>query len=98
MSNLSSLVPRDEEEYGCSLFTVKMRHGGRIEGDKYKSYVGAEVDYFDLCDGDRMSMHEINDMVKECGYNKDVILYYYLDPRSDINNGLKELQTDEHIR
>ena len=75
-----------------------MRHGGRIEGDKYKSYVGAEVDYFDLCDGDRMSVLEINEMVKECGYNKDVILYYYLDPRSDINNGLKELQTDEHIR
>ena len=75
-----------------------MRHGGRIEGDKYKSYVGGEVDYFDLCDGDRMTMQEINGMVKRYDYNNEVIFYYYLDPRNDINHGLKEFQTNKHIR
>ena len=77
-------------------FSIKLHHGGKIEGEKYKSYVGGEIDYFDLCHADFMSIHEINKMVEKCGHN-DTMLYYYIDPRGDLNHGLMELQTDEDI-
>ena len=44
-----------------------------------------------------MSIHEINEIVEEYGHN-DTMLYYYIDPKGDLNHGLMELQNDENIR
>lgn len=90
------LDPYAEYELGRPAFSIKLHHGGRIEGDKYKSYENGEIDYFDMCHGDYMSLQAINRMVEKCGH-RDAMLYYYIDPRSDLTHGLKELVTDEHV-
>ena len=79
------------------LFLIKLQHGCRIQEAKYKSYIGGEIDYFDICDAKSMSVHDINRMVESCGHSNSM-LYYYIDPRSDLTHSLMELQTEENIK
>ncbi|CAL8998315.1 unnamed protein product [Prunus brigantina] len=46
-------------------FSIQMYHNGEIRGNYY---VNGSVDWFDYCDKDRMSMTEIDAMVKELGH------------------------------
>ncbi|CAL9004535.1 unnamed protein product [Prunus brigantina] len=48
------------------LFSIRMYHGGQICGNCYSS---GSVAWFDYCDKDRMSMTEIDNMVRELGYD-----------------------------
>ncbi|KAI5335127.1 hypothetical protein L3X38_025260 [Prunus dulcis] len=48
------------------LFSIRISHGGQISGNCYAS---GNVAWFDYCDKDRMSMTEIDNMVRELGYD-----------------------------
>ena len=54
--------------------------------------------YIDMCDAERMSIHELNKMVGKVGHRNATILYYYLEPVADMRTGLRELSTDTHVR
>ncbi|CAL8170072.1 unnamed protein product [Prunus armeniaca] len=49
------------------LFSIRMYHGGQICGNCYAS---GSVAWFDYCDKDRMSMTEIDNIVRELGYGE----------------------------
>ena len=80
------------------LFTITLHHGGKIEGDKYKNYNNGKVTYIDIVDGDTFSIPELNRMVMRLGYpEKTVLLYHYIDLRSDINRDLRDLRNDTDV-
>ncbi|KAL3516677.1 hypothetical protein ACH5RR_023579 [Cinchona calisaya] len=64
---------------------------GQLRGKQFKTYVGGEVDHIDDCNAERMSVHEINIMVQELGH-KEAIFYYYLEPKTSLDKGLRNLQ------
>ena len=74
-----------------------MHHRGKIRWESYISYVGGDVDDVDLCDCERMSIHELNQMVEELGHIQEIKMYYYLEPTKDLNSGLRELCTDADV-
>lgn len=75
-----------------------MHHEGRFNGLDYIFYTGGKVDHVDLCDGDRMLVLEINEMLKKLGYGEEeLVLYYYLEPTSILPDRLRQLQTDQHV-
>ncbi|KAL3498616.1 hypothetical protein ACH5RR_041348 [Cinchona calisaya] len=81
---------------GSSLFTIRLHHGRRITGDKYKSHCNGLVDHIAICDWEKFPLYDINLMLKKLGH-KAPILYYYIYPTSDLSHGLKQLQTNENI-
>ena len=88
----------DCAEHGSEYFTIRLHYKGRFNGSDYRFYTSGEVDHVDLCDGDRMSVLEINEMLKKLGYGKEeAVLYYYLEPTSVLSNGLRQLQIDQHV-
>ena len=88
----------DCAEHGSEYFTIRLHYGGKFNGSDYRFYTGGEVDHIDLCDGDRMSVLEINEMLKKLGYGEEeAVLYYYLEPTSVLPDGLRQLQTDQHV-
>ena len=68
-------------EYSCTnanlkLFTIRIHYGGRISWGTYVSYDGGNVNYIDICDAERMSIHEIKSMVQKLRNRRASILYY----------------------
>ncbi|KAI5316815.1 hypothetical protein L3X38_036522 [Prunus dulcis] len=59
------------------LFSNQMYHGGQICGNCYAS---GSVAWFDYCDKNRMSMTEIDNMVRELGY--DGVISYWAKERA----------------
>ncbi|BFG15064.1 hypothetical protein CerSpe_013380 [Prunus speciosa] len=69
-----------------------MYHGGQICGNCYAS---GSVAWFDYCDKDRMLMTEIDNMVRELGYD-GMIGYWYSIPTYS-NGGLTKLNDDQDV-
>ncbi|BFG35160.1 hypothetical protein CerSpe_214340 [Prunus speciosa] len=68
-----------------------MYHGSQICGNCYAS---SNVAWFDYCDKDRMSMIEIDNMVRELGYD-GVISYWYSIPT--YSNGCLKFTTPNKL-
>ncbi|KAI5648568.1 hypothetical protein M9H77_34573 [Catharanthus roseus] len=60
-------------------------------------YEGGEIDYVVNCSIDTMSMREIYLMITQLEHDRETILYCYLLPIGDLQNGLLSLQTDQDI-
>ena len=45
-------------------FTIVVHHGGQFVYTPNMNFMGMEVNYFDFCHVDAMSMIEINDMIE----------------------------------
>ncbi|KAM1048982.1 hypothetical protein ACFX2C_028132 [Malus domestica] len=71
-----------------------MYHGGQLSED---FYVGGNVDFFDFCDKDFMSMLEVDSMVEELGYGNVFMSYQYRIIGMEIRNGLKPMMTDSDV-
>ncbi|XP_062023137.1 uncharacterized protein LOC133739371 isoform X2 [Rosa rugosa] len=92
-------VPRVSEgekdeipDYGHpDYFTVKVYHGGCIRDSKY---VGGKVDFYDNVDKDRMSLVEVDNMVRQLNpaYSNQRIDYWY--KVGDEDDELIKLETD----
>ncbi|KAK8664155.1 hypothetical protein V6N13_083955 [Hibiscus sabdariffa] len=56
--------------------TIVFHHGGFIVNHPKVGYTGKNISFFDMCHMDSMSMLEVDDMVKELGYNRLVEMYW----------------------
>ncbi|CAL9017840.1 unnamed protein product [Prunus brigantina] len=74
-------------------FSIQMYHNGEIRGNYY---VNGSVDWFDYCDKDRMSITEIDAMVKELGH-EGLINYWYNIPGDSFDGGLVKLSEDTDV-
>ncbi|KAL6294584.1 hypothetical protein ACE6H2_002726 [Prunus campanulata] len=74
-------------------FSIQMYHNGEIRGNYY---VNGSVDWFDYCDKDRMSMTEIDAMLKELGHDGR-INYWYSIPGDNFDGGLVKLSEDADV-
>lgn len=83
-------------ESGCELLSIRLFHSGRFVDNHIKAYVGGEEDFVDECNPDTISIHEICTMSWELGHSGSV-LFYYLEPESNLDHGLRELLRDSDI-
>ncbi|KAL8244114.1 hypothetical protein R6Q59_010372 [Mikania micrantha] len=58
-----------------NIFSLKFNHGGIFRKVPGRKYVSGKVNYIDKADSDNFSMHELNEMIQELGYTKDVFMY-----------------------
>ncbi|KAL4566111.1 hypothetical protein LXL04_030221 [Taraxacum kok-saghyz] len=58
-------------------FTPRLAYGGFFTKPTRSKYVDGTVSYFDYVDVDLFSVHELNYMVIELGYQKEQYLYYH---------------------
>ncbi|KAJ9535292.1 hypothetical protein OSB04_un001609 [Centaurea solstitialis] len=85
-------------EHYPELFTLKIHHGGLFTKRPGRQYIQGKISYVDLVDGDELSVHEINAMVKELGYTGKYPMYYHfltLDCNLDV--GLRALGNDQDV-
>lgn len=77
------------------LFTIKLFHGGVFD-TQTKEYVGGGYDYVDGCSVDKMSLVDVNSMLKECGVlGSQTLSYKY--PKSDWFRGVWNLESDSDV-
>ncbi|KAJ9546885.1 hypothetical protein OSB04_019428 [Centaurea solstitialis] len=80
------------------LFTLKIHHGGLFTKRPGRQYIQGKISYVDLVDGDELSVHEINAMVKELGYTGKYPMYYhFLTPDCNLDVGLRALGNDQDV-
>ncbi|GJV54814.1 mutator type transposase [Tanacetum coccineum] len=60
-------------------------------------YKGGKVNWVDTIDSDVFSVVEVNNMMKELGYEKPSFDYYYKEAKNDLDNGLKKLSSDQDV-
>lgn len=58
---------------------------------------GKKFNYMDYCSSDRMSLPELDSMLKELGYTDVPMIYFFLRPNNDMSNGLVQLIGDKEI-
>ncbi|KAJ9548086.1 hypothetical protein OSB04_020629 [Centaurea solstitialis] len=94
-NDLSSIVLL---EHYPELFTLKIHHGGLFTKRPGRQYIQGKISYVDLVDGDELSVHEINAMVKELGYTGKYPMYYhFLTPDCNLDVGLRALGNDQDV-
>ncbi|KAI3505230.1 hypothetical protein L1887_27221 [Cichorium endivia] len=92
--------PDLELEYAGSnsYFTIRVSYGGIFTKPPGRRYIDGLVSYFDFVDTDLFSVHDINDMVLELGYQKEQTLYYhYCIPELSLDYGLMPLGNDQDV-
>ncbi|GJW25678.1 mutator type transposase [Tanacetum coccineum] len=86
-------------DYGAfpTVFCLKINHGGAFTPPPKIRYKGGKVNWVDTIDSDVFSVVEVNNMMKELGYEKPSFDYYYKEPKNDLDNGLKKLSSDQDV-
>lgn len=77
-------------------FTIILYHGGEMQFNP-KKYVNGTVDYVDNCNGDEMSFLEIGSMLKEVNDCGGFHTYSYKLPKTDMERGCFDLESDEDV-
>ncbi|KAK1418217.1 hypothetical protein QVD17_27360 [Tagetes erecta] len=80
-----------------NLFSIKLHHGGSFHGFPGRSYVRGKIDYVDLIDIDKFSVHDMNDLMLKLGHREVLhvpIFYSFLVPEKDLDIGLSSLDID----
>ena len=75
------------------LFSLKINHGGKWSES---AYTGGFEAWFDYVDKDFMSFFEIDEMVKELGYD-GFMLYHYRIPGMSYCEGLRLIERDQDV-
>ena len=85
-------------EHYPNLFTLKIHHGGLFTKQPGRQYIQGKMNFVDLVDGDELSVHEIDAMVKELGYSGNYPMYYhFLTSGSNLDIGLRALGNDQEV-
>ncbi|GKC78900.1 hypothetical protein Tco_1129674, partial [Tanacetum coccineum] len=86
-------------DYGAFsiVFCLKINHGGKFTTPPKIQYKGGKVNWVDTIDSDVFSVVKVNTMMKELGYEKPSFEYYYKEPNTDLDNGLKKLCNDQDV-
>lgn len=75
------------------LFTIQMHHDRIWYEEFYKDVYVAWFDYFDK---DLISLIEIDEMAECLGYD-GFILYYYMEPSTNYEDGLRLVEHDSDV-
>ncbi|KAI3733169.1 hypothetical protein L1987_64387 [Smallanthus sonchifolius] len=81
-----------------NLFSIRLHHGGCLTNGYGRAYVGGKINFVDLIDIDRFSVHEIGEMMISLGYSCSGHMYYhFLHPEKGLHNGLEDLSSDQDV-
>nr|XP_043630220.1 glutamic acid-rich protein-like [Erigeron canadensis] len=78
------------------LFTIHVHYDGKFTKNPNREYVDGKIQAFDFIEHDIFSMHDMNDMITELGYD-GIMYYHFLLPEKDLDVGLRPLGTDKDI-
>ncbi|CAI9279971.1 unnamed protein product [Lactuca saligna] len=80
------------------LFTIELRHGGKLTPFPNVRYVKGKLTYIDLVDIDEFSVHELDAMMLELGYVVPPVIYsHFRIPNEDLIFGLRALGNDQDV-
>lgn len=75
-----------------------MHYGGRLTRVPGPRYVGGKIDFVVLINIYKFSIHEIDGVMDNLGYNGTEHIYYrFLHPLKDLDNGIEDLCSDQDI-
>lgn len=79
------------------MFCLKINHGGAFTSPPKVRYKGGKVNWIDTIDSERFSVVEVATMMQELGYENGSsgMDFFYKLPNSDLDNGLRKLETDK---
>nr|GEY66826.1 transposase, mutator type [Tanacetum cinerariifolium] len=81
-----------------TVFCLKINHSGAFTPPPKIRYKGGKVNWVDTIDSDVFYVVEVNNMMKELGYEKPSFdYYYYKEPKNDLDNGLKKLSSNQDV-
>lgn len=81
-----------------NLFTVMLYHGDSFSKGQHKIYEDGDTIYIDYFSTDTMFFIEMNAVLEDLKYDEIPMVYYHLEPRKDIGDGLVVLAEDAKIR
>ncbi|PWA43786.1 transposase, MuDR [Artemisia annua] len=81
------------------VFCLKINHGGAFTSHPKVRYIGGKVNWIDTIDSERFSVVEVATMMQELGYENGSsgMDFFYKLPNSDLDNGLRKLETDNAL-
>ena len=82
---------------GSEYFTIAMHHGGYFSSTRSIYYMQGEIDFFDLCEGDRMSLIELQTMAAMLGQKHGSIEFYWKFPSSTLDSDLRLIKNEVDI-
>nr|KAJ0226385.1 hypothetical protein LSAT_V11C100024700 [Lactuca sativa] len=98
--NVGEIVNVQEVYDGYSnIFSIELHHGGSFTKFPNIRYINGQVRYFDVVDIDEFSVHELDLMMRELGYDGTEIMYYHFRlPNEGFDFGLRALGNDDDVR
>lgn len=80
------------------MFSLKIYHGGEFSKFPGRQYVNGRHSYIDFLDADEFSVHELDSMMLQLGYDGNRKMYYHFKkPDSDLDVGLMALGSDGDV-
>ncbi|MFS7964257.1 hypothetical protein Hanom_Chr08g00748041 [Helianthus anomalus] len=78
-----------------TLFTFKIFHLGEFTQPPHWNYLPGDIAYIDFADTNDFGIDVLEEMVKQVGYDVDIIFYFhYKDPNLSLDYGLRSLTVD----
>ncbi|CAI9303784.1 unnamed protein product [Lactuca saligna] len=82
-----------------NIFSIELHHGGSFTMFPNIRYINGQVRCFDVVDIDEFSVHELDLMMRELGYDGTEIMYYHFRfPNEGFDFGLRALGNDDDVR
>ncbi|CAI9293924.1 unnamed protein product [Lactuca saligna] len=100
LRNVGEIVNIQEVYDGYpNIFSIELHHGGSFTKFPNIRYINGQVRYFDVVDIDEFSVHELDLMMRELGYDGTEIMYYHFRlPNEGFDFGLRALGNDDDVR
>ncbi|KAL4578783.1 hypothetical protein LXL04_014914 [Taraxacum kok-saghyz] len=78
-----------------TFFSITLHHGGKFTKFRGRTYIDGKVDYVKFIDMDEFSVHELDYMMQQLGYEVPPVIYYHFQiPNGDFDFGLSALGND----
>ncbi|KAL4585616.1 hypothetical protein LXL04_010239 [Taraxacum kok-saghyz] len=78
-----------------TFFSITLHHGGKFTKFPGRTYIDGKVDYVNFIDMDEFSVHELDYMMQQLGYEVPPVIYYHFQiPNGDFDFGLRDLGND----
>ncbi|XP_052624988.1 uncharacterized protein LOC128132450 [Lactuca sativa] len=100
LRNVGEIVNVQEVYAGYpNIFSIELHHGGSFTKFPNIRYINGQVRYFDVVDIDEFSVHELDLIMRELGYDGTEIMYYHFRlPNEGFDFGLRALGNDDDVR
>ena len=81
-----------------NLFTIRVHFGGTFHLTPLREYRGGKVRIIDQIQEDYFNITDLDVIAVGAGYKlRSLVMYLYKVPGESLDNGLRPLQTDEHV-